>query len=367
VPKRLFLHLGPPKTGTTFVQGLLGDNAMSLRQQQILVSVNQADHHNAANELLATTGPRGRRIPIGALDKLGHAITGFHGDAVFSSERYSLLQAPEARRFQEAFATRQLHAVFTVRDPAALLPGRWQERIKNGGVESWSEFCQRVATQPGFLRAMIRILAPLEAWTDVLPADRIHIVTVPGAGADDTLLLKRFCHVIGADIQGLTTADGTHANQSMDLVGTELVRRLNIEHGSELSPYARHSEIKTFLAEEVLAERPQASKPKVTLEAFHAARAQTEELTRLIREGGYRIIGDLADLTATRPPSSQDRSPQIASDDLLRAALEGVSSLANRSYRRRREINRLSQQRPGLGVRRRLRRLLVASSASATR
>jgi hypothetical protein len=367
VPKRLFLHLGPPKTGTTFVQGLLGDNAMALRQQQILVSVNQADHHDAANELLNTTGPRGRRIPIGALDKLGHAITGFHGDAVFSSERYSLLQAPEARRFQEAFATRQLHAVFTVRDPAALLPGRWQERVKNGGVESWGEFCRRVATQRGFLRAMIRIFAPLEAWTEVLPADRIHIVTVPGATADDTLLLERFCRVIGADMRQLTTDDGPRTNRSMDLVGTELVRRLNIEKGSGLSPHTRHSEIKTFLAEEVLAGRSRASKPKVTREAFHAARAESEDLTGMIRAGGYRIIGDLADLTTTKPPSPQDHTPQIASDDLLWAALEGISALANRSYHRRREINRISEHRPGFGVRRRLRRLLVPSPPSDTR
>jgi hypothetical protein len=103
------------------------------------------------------------------------------------------------------------------------------------------------------------------------------------------------------------------------------------------------------------------------MEAFHAARAESEELTGMIRAGGYRIIGDLADLTTTRPPSPQDHTPQIASDDLLWAALEGISALANRSYHRRREINRISEHRPGFGVRRRLRRLLVPSPPSDTR
>lgn len=68
--RRVYLHLGPPKTGTTYLQSLLEANTPCLQEQGILVAETQAQHHRVANELMGTTSPRGSQIPSGAVDRL---------------------------------------------------------------------------------------------------------------------------------------------------------------------------------------------------------------------------------------------------------------------------------------------------------
>lgn len=357
MPRSVFLHLGPPKTGTTYLQSLLYANEQSFRDQGIQIAGTQADHHEAANELMARMAARAVRVPRGAVARLRGMVSGYAGDTVLSCERYSMLQSTHAQSLTQAFKDRQLHVVFTVRDPAAVLPSRWQERIKNGGTVSWPEFCTRVGSERRFMRSMIRARGPLTAWSQVLPPERIHIVTVPAPSAPRTLLLERFCEVVGADVRKLTTLEATRANKSMDLVGTELIRRLNANEKCRLSPHAQHSEIKTYLAEGVLPARSRVLKAKLTTAAFDAARAESEELVAQIRSGGFPVIGDLADLASVKPPSPEDHVEDVDPDLLVEAAVESIAALSNRSYGRSREISRLTRGSLPHRVGRRLRHL----------
>ena len=60
---RVFVHPGPPKTGTTFIQTLLYSNADALRRHGLAVVGSQAQHFNVANELLQTRSRRGKAVP----------------------------------------------------------------------------------------------------------------------------------------------------------------------------------------------------------------------------------------------------------------------------------------------------------------
>jgi hypothetical protein len=358
VPQRVFLHLGPPKTGTTYLQSLLDANERSFRDQGILIAGTQAEHHEAANELLATTSARGVQVPEGALARLRRKVTAHRGDVVFSCERYSMLKTTHARTLRDAFADREMHAVFTVRDPVAVLPSRWQEKIKNGGTVGWAEFCARVAGERRFLRSMVRARGPLNTWSEVLPAERIHIVTVPAPGASRTLLLERFCEVLGVDLDALATLEASRANRSMDLVGTELLRRLNANPSCRLGPHTQHSEVKTFLADQVLPDRPRVLKPVLTVGAFEAARAESEELVTQIRRGGYPVVGDLADVGSTKTPSPEDHVGHVDAEHLVEAAVESLAALSNRSYDRSLDIAALERGSVAKRAGRRLRGML---------
>ena len=58
-----------------------------------------------------------------------------------------------------------------------------------------------------------------------MPADQVHVVTVPRAGASPGVLWERFCGVVGIDPVRFPPTE-TPKNESLGVVSTELLRRL---------------------------------------------------------------------------------------------------------------------------------------------
>ncbi|HET6699459.1 MAG TPA: hypothetical protein VFG88_10255 [Nocardioidaceae bacterium] len=344
---RVFVHPGPPKTGTTFIQTLLYANAEALRRHGVAVVGSQAQHFNVANELLQTRSRRGKAVPEGAWERVREEVRGFDGDALLSCERYSLLQTQQIRRLVqdlEAGHGREVHALLTLRDLAAVLPARWQESLKNGDSHTWADFCEKVAANPRYLRRMTRADASVRLWTDVLHADRVHVVTVPPSSAPRTLLLERFCAVLGVGLDALDTLEAPRANASLDLVGAEVVRRLNASEAVSLTPHQHHSEVKAFLAARVLNRSRRGERPRLTPSAYDAARRETARVVERIRATGCPVTGDLADLNSAAAPDPDAGAQQIDADAVVEAAVEALGALAERSSRRGR---RLAALRPG--------------------
>ena len=183
VTQRVFLHPGPLKTGTTYLQSLLCANRESFLAQDVTIVGDQGSHHRVANELMRRKSPRTRQVPKGAWNRTRAAVLRAPGDVVMSCERYSLFRVEHARRVLEDLADREVHVVLTLRDLVAVLPARWQEGIKNGGTATWAQFQDRIAEDPAQVRKMTRASSTLEAWAAALPAERIHVVTVPPSSA----------------------------------------------------------------------------------------------------------------------------------------------------------------------------------------
>lgn len=172
----VYLHVGPVKTGSIYLQDLMWAHRADMARQGLLLPVR---HDNemwfAANDVQ---------------------------DCAFGG---------------------RLHVVVMARSLAAMLPSLWQEKVKMADPDmSW----------PDFLRAEREMGSP---WTDAsaivgrwlrhVPAARIHVVTVPHRGAARRILLDRFASVVAIDIS--TWHDDARRNESLDAVQAELVRRLN--------------------------------------------------------------------------------------------------------------------------------------------
>jgi hypothetical protein len=342
--RRVFLHPGPPKTGTTYIQSLLYANREWLRGNGLLVVGSQAAHFNAANDLLGTTSRRGAKVPVGAWDAMAARVRRFDGDVVMSCERYSLLRAAQVRRVAADLADCDLHLVLTLRDVATVLPARWQEGLKNGSGTSWTDFCEEMATRPNALRRVSRAHSSLQLWSALLPPEKVHVVTVPPSSAPRTLLLERFCEVLGLDPTALATLDAPRANPSLDLVGAEVVRRLNADHPG-LSPQAHHEEVKAFLVGRVLAATPRGERPQLTEAAFTAAHAESARIADLVRARGLPVVGDLGDLTCARAPEPRAGAQRPDPEAVTAAAVAAVAALVARSARRSRRINALKRGR----------------------
>ena len=358
--QRVFLHPGPLKTGTTYLQSLFYANRGAFLAQGITIVGDQSSHYRVANDLMRRKSMRTREVPEGAWKRMRAEVLRAPGDALMSCERYSLFRAQDVRHLLDDLADREVHAVLTLRDLSAVLPARWQEGIKNGGTATWAEFQERITDDPARLRKVTRGLATLDAWAGAVPPERIHVVTVPPSSAPRTLLLERFCQAMGVDASKLETLEAKRANPSMDLVSTELVRRVNAQRDVKLSGDVQHFEIKSFLASKLATQNR--GRPELTTAAFEAARAGSEALVRRIEEGGFHVVGDLADLTSSKPPQATGSGVDVDPEQLLDAAVVAIAVLAQRSGARGTQLRKRARSRGGKvrrlwrGARRRLRR-----------
>lgn len=356
---RVFFHVGPPKSGTTYLQGLLYANPEAFARAGVSVVGTHRLHYRAASELTGRKNRLARALPNGLWDQVAGLVAAEDGDVVISQERYSLLDAEDAQRVVESLADRELHVVLTLRDPVAVEPSRWQEQLKNGGDLTWQQFCARTVDEPGLLARRQRARKVLEVWPGLVPPERIHVVTVPAPGAPPEELFARFARVLGVDLSVADLAEPERSNPSLDLASSELVRRINAARPG-LGDHAQRSEIKEFLANGALSRRRGGVKPKLAGEAFAVARAEGTFIADRVRELGLPVTGDLADLVSAEEGTPEQADPGITEAELLDVATEALVALANRSHQHKRALLRESSGADrGTGLLGRLRGRLV--------
>ena len=139
-PRRLWLHAGLHKTGTTSLQSFLAQNRDLLARHGVLyvrAGTNQYlnGNHNVAWEI---TGDHRFELDTGTLMEAAQEIDDFDGDAIMSSEDFeSLLHRPKA--FNPLFrhkllAGHQITVVVYVRNQAEYLASLFLENQANHGI-----------------------------------------------------------------------------------------------------------------------------------------------------------------------------------------------------------------------------------------
>jgi hypothetical protein len=334
----VYLHIGLHKTGTTYLQNLLRANREGLRSQGV-------DFPGAPGEpvqAFAVWDLQGRR-PRGVADKriggswdaLVHAVnTSGLPNALISEERLSLAGLKQARKAVTAFPDSEVHVVVTVRDLGRVVVSAWQEEIKNDQTWTWQEFVDavkdpaRVATSParGFwLRQDVTKIC--ETWEASVPAERLHVVTVPQSGASPEVLLERFASVIGFDASRLTE-EPTWNNETVGVAATEVIRRLNERFGGRLNQRAYDRVIK-FTVVQMLAKRTETVRFSLPEEELVWVRERAESAIAALQERGYPVTGDLDELRPRLRPGS--RRPDDATEtELLETSLDALALLAEK-------------------------------------
>lgn len=305
----VYLHVGAPKTGTTFLQAMLHSHRDQLRHDGCFYPRTRLwAHHDEARDL-RDARPGGfvhPQVP-GSWDRLVRKIGQWRGDgvAVISSELLAFATAEQAQRAVESLQPAQVHLVITLRDLVRQIPAVWQETVKNRNPMTYAEFLRRLADgrQEAGPRRIWDGQDPgriLDQWGIQIPPERVHLVTVPPRGADSGLLWQRFAQVLGVD-PGKYPAVDTGANTSLGIAETEVVRRLNGQLQDAPWPFYAHH-VKNGIAQGVIAGRPG---PRLVLpeSLLPFVEARTKQIIESVSGRGYDVVGDLDDLL---PPA--DRS-----------------------------------------------------------
>jgi hypothetical protein len=330
--RRVWLHVGCPKTGTSFLQSVLWANRDVIREQGLLLPRSRSHHWRAS--LYVRGAHRGRPHPwIFSLDwhDLVDTVRRARGDVLVSHELFAPATPEQARRAIEAFGGAETHVLVTARDLARQIPAGWQQSIKHGAVHRMDEFVHDVVHHGPAARTFWRmqdLVGLASRWGRHLPAERVHLVTVPPSGVEPTELWRRFASVPGID-PGSVTLQGARRNDSLGRVEVELMRRVNEGRRDTVSHVAKNHWFKDLLADEVLAGRP--GKEKFALdEDVHTWVVETARNTvETLRRRGYDVAGDLDDLVPPERPERVGLAP-TSDEELLVAATETIVALLDR-------------------------------------
>jgi hypothetical protein len=337
-PKRVYLHIGLHKTGTTYLQNVLRANREGMRAQQVEFTGGPGEPVQA----FAVWDLQGRR-PRGAADKriagswdaLVEAVNACGlPSALVSEERLSVSNLKQARKAVTSFSDSEVHVVVTVRDLGRVVVSAWQEEVKNDRTWTWEQFVaavkdpEQVAANParGFWmrQDLPRIL---QTWEASVPAERIHIITVPASGTPPDVLLERYASVVGFDA-ALLTEQPVWGNETVGVAATEVIRRLNDRFEGRLNQRAYDRVVK-FTLVQMLAKRTEPVRFSLPPEELGWVTERAEALIAYVRTRGYPVTGDLDELRPRlREPA---RRPDDATEsELLEASLDALALLAER-------------------------------------
>ncbi len=325
--RRCFLHVGSPKTGTTYLQSVLWASREDLRRQGLLLPLRLRDHFELTlltREVLDpdTDGPEVAEV----LERLREQIARTEEDLLISHELLAFSTPHGMAQVRDLLAGTEVHLLLTVRDWPRQLPAEWQQLVKTRYEQTYEHFLAAVRDDPrhGLWRSQ-DYARVTRRWREALdlPAERVHVVTVPPPGADPALLLTRFCSVLGVDPARVDTTT-PQGNPSLSVESAELMRRVNGALGERLpKPRAGYARVAKFwFAEKVLGPAPGT---RLALPAEHqewcraASRAQVDALAA----AGYDVVGDLGDLLPDAPDSPWT-PPRVDEADLLERSLDAI-------------------------------------------
>jgi len=373
---KVFLHIGEPKTGTTFLQQVMWGNRAELAEQGVVLPGHHAqDHYRASQDLRGipklATDPAGSWT--GEWEILARQAQQAAKAAVISHELFSAADAEQAGRAVRTLQPAEVHVVLTVRDMATLLPAEWQETVKHRNGREWEDWLADVIDRESvaadrrewWFWRVHDTLAILELWSRHVPPDRIHVITTPPRGSSSGLLWERFASLLGIDPASVDLSMA-RPNSSLGMPETEFLRRLNLALPAEIPDWFYMWNVKEAVAHRELAGGPRGGRLALPPDRGTWAKEHAEALVAGLRGAGYDLAGDLGELLpgpVTEPAASPGEQP---AGQVLDAAVRAAAALVVNQYRREYPPAK-PQPGPGAGGARGLAGLVESAVASSPR
>ena len=332
--RRVNIHVGLPKTGTTYVQQTLWESRQQLADDGVLVP---GESHQAQRrafwDLLGRRlrGVEQAKVP-GSWQELVDTAERWTGRQVLLSEEFLVNARPaHVRRMVRAFEPAEVHVIVTVRDLARVIGSMWQQELSKGRTWPWSEFVAAVRDPEhgpatagvGFwLRQDLKKV--LATWESEVPPERIHVVVVPPAGSPSNRILELFATAADLDVSTLTPASKL-GNPSVGVAETELLRRLNEGIADKLNE-RQYLHMVNQAVKPVLRQRTTSTRIRLPESERGWVTEQSNELVEFLKNGPYDVVGELADLRPSEEVHSGGDPDQVADRELAEAAIAALTA-----------------------------------------
>lgn len=339
-PRRLYVHVGLQKTGTSYLQAAMLASRQALTEQGVdLVPATK----RASFELMLQVRDRyheGRdpETVLQALERFEQALLDAPGPAaLLSQESLAAARRPQIERLLAACGDREVHVVLTARDLGRQVPSSWQQEVKAGRTVSYADYLEALQASQREGRGThpwIHLDPPavLARWARHVPPERIHVVTVPPRGSSPTLLLERFCSVLGLDPASITPEEDP-ANTSIGRVQAEVLRRVNLELPDDVRRRQVYGDVgkRWFAARILSAQQGPPIRLPATLRPW--AESVTGQQIATLAGAGYHVVGDLDDLRCA-PDAFEETDSTPDGDAVSVAAVTALAAIVTEQGRR---------------------------------
>lgn len=335
-----YLHVGPPKTGTTFLQAMLHTHRTELRDEGVLYP-----HFQHNNRFLATLDARDQHTHRGKTYDAGgqwqrfvDRTKNFDGKVTFSNELLSAPHSGERPTALRALDSYDTHIILTARDPGRQLPSCWQQTLRHTATLTFHDYIAAInadgTTTAGRRFEGQRLDRLIELWGAHLPADHIHVVVVPPRGADPLQLWSRFATLLDIEPERYAMPDGIRPNPSFSVAQIELLRRVSRVAEKRFEREERRKLIRRIYVRQVLPLTSSGRKPMLPGYAHDLAHSIADVWIDAIRRSGVDVIGDVEELRPGDPAGDDpdtwdadeviDHSAEAIIELLLEAAKRGA-------------------------------------------
>lgn len=325
---RVFLHIGLPKTGTTYLQEALWLNREQLAERGLILPGVRRQHLLASLELREDPGLEHRRRKIEhpwthLVGIVNARLAEKGGDALISHEFFASATPAQVERALAAFPHAEVHVVLTARPMLDLFTSRWQEWVKNGNHLPIDDYPPAPKGVSAWGWDSFDLGDVLERWGSVVPHERIHVVPL-SRGAGPRHLWDTFLDVCGQSPEGLQVQDQP-ANTSLGIVEVEVLRRTNADLEGFTSPTDRGRWIRGHLGERTLV-RAGAERYRPSADTLAELREREARTLALLTEGGFDLRGEL-DLLRSADISERRHPSDVTEAEMLPVAVGALAAL----------------------------------------
>lgn len=224
--RRLILHVGQHKTGSTYLQKRLVAEREYLRSRGIWYPeefISIFGHHGIARFFQWKPDEEGiRRVRLAL--SANEAPTDV---AIVSSENFSTLSGERLSRLADVLSGWDVEVVYFLRQLGGFWVSHWQEVIKHGGDDTFPEYLERSSAPSAENIGRIDQAAQLENLSVAFGRENIHVVAYDNMLYDNLDIYEHFLKItVGIDPQA--PASGERVNSSFGAERIELLRALNM-------------------------------------------------------------------------------------------------------------------------------------------
>ncbi|WP_417839649.1 hypothetical protein [Tritonibacter scottomollicae] len=224
--RRIILHIGPPKTGTSSLQETLFAAQDELMAQGVAYPTlgrhdrmpRAAGHHG-----LPAVTQIGAPLPAPLLEWVGDLPAGH--SVVLSSEDFSHLSAEQVAHLAAQLPGAAVEVVYYARRWDRLLPSVWQELVKHGASCSYPVYANLQTAAP---RASVYLnyAQVLDRWVAGFGMASIRLFSFDNAIMEMGDIVTHFCRAVLGDVT-VSPREDDGQNHSMEPVDAEILRQLN--------------------------------------------------------------------------------------------------------------------------------------------
>ena len=325
---RVFVHIGLPKTATSYLQTIIWSNREALRERGVLVpGAERRDH------LWASRTVRGERRPADvperqrtAWDRIRAELAASSDVGLISHEFFAAAAAEQAAAMVEALAPAEVHLVVTAREPLGLFTASWQESLKNGATTPMPDYGRTVSDKPSAIWdwRTLDLRLVLERWTEAVPPERVHVLVLdPAAPRED--VWHRFAAIVGFPTDGIDLS-GSFPNTSMGVAEAETLRRVNGRLQGFRNAFDKGVYIRTFLADERLVPRG-GDRFWPEPDQVEECRRRGEQALDYLGSGPFDVDGRLEHLRVPADLEPRRSTLSVTDDEVAEVAVDLVATM----------------------------------------